>query len=105
MIAQVGTIAANNDKQIGGIIAEAIKKVGRMASSRRGIKTMETTLEVSKACSLTGLPPLLRPPTPSAWNRARGRAHPHYEKKISSMKDLLPLLEQTPRWQAPSDHR
>jgi chaperonin GroEL len=31
---------------------------------------------------------------PSAWRRARGRLHPHHEKKISNMKDLLPVLEQ-----------
>jgi chaperonin GroEL len=39
MIAQVGTISANNDKQIGGIIAEAMKKVGKDGASHcRGIQ-------------------------------------------------------------------
>ena len=47
MIAQVGTISANNDKQIGGIIAEAMKKVGKDGViTVEESKTMETTLEV-----------------------------------------------------------
>src|SRR5437879_4191355 len=46
MIAQVGTISANNDKQIGGIIAEAMKKVGKDGViTVEESKTMETTLE------------------------------------------------------------
>jgi len=47
MIAQVGTISANNDKQIGGIIAEAMKKVGKDGViTVEESRTMETTLEV-----------------------------------------------------------
>src|SRR6266581_1693758 len=47
MIAQVGTISAKNDKQIGGIIAEAMKKVGKDGViTVEESKTMETTLEV-----------------------------------------------------------
>ena len=47
MIAQVGTISANNDRQIGGIIAEAMKKVGKDGViTVEESKTMETTLEV-----------------------------------------------------------
>src|SRR5436190_1169678 len=47
MIAQVGTISANNDKQIGGIIAEAMKKVGKDGViTVEESKTMETQLEV-----------------------------------------------------------
>ena len=47
MIAQVGTISANNDKQIGGIIAEAMEKVGKDGViTVEESKTMETTLEV-----------------------------------------------------------
>src|ERR1035441_1215598 len=47
MIAQVGTISANNDKQIGSIIAEAMKKVGKDGViTVEESKTMETTLEV-----------------------------------------------------------
>jgi len=47
MIAQVGTISANNDRQIGGIIAEAMKKVGKDGViTVEESKTMDTTLEV-----------------------------------------------------------
>ena len=47
MIAQVGTISANNDKQIGSIIADAMKKVGKDGViTVEESKTMETTLEV-----------------------------------------------------------
>src|SRR6202041_134978 len=49
MIAQVGTISANNDKHIGGIIAEAMKKVGKDGViTVEESKTMETTLEVAE---------------------------------------------------------
>src|SRR5258708_13207959 len=47
MIGQVGTISANNDKQVGSIIAEAMKKVGKDGViTVEESKTMETTLEV-----------------------------------------------------------
>jgi len=97
MIAQVGTISANNDRQIGGIIAEAMKKVGKDGViTVEESKTMETTLEVVEGMQFD-----------------RGYLSPYFvtdpermecvlenalilinEKKISSMKDLLPLLEQ-----------
>jgi chaperonin GroEL len=97
MIAQVGTISANNDKQIGGIIAEAMKKVGKDGViTVEESKTMDTTLEVVEGMQFD-----------------RGYLSPYFitdmdrqevilenalilinEKKISSMKDLLPLLEQ-----------
>src|SRR2546428_678745 len=56
MIAQVGTISANNDKQIGGIIAEAMKKVGKDGViTVEESRTMETTLEVLEGiATLTG---------------------------------------------------
>jgi chaperonin GroEL len=97
MIAQVGTISANTDKQVGGIIAEAMKKVGKDGViTVEESKTMETTLEVVEGMQFD-----------------RGYLSPYFvtdpermeclledvhilihEKKISSMKDLLPLLEQ-----------
>jgi len=96
MIAQVGTISANNDKQIGGIIAEAMKKVGKDASSPwKSPAPWKPRWKSSKACSSTAatcLLTLLR--TQSGWNAFWRRAHPHSRKEISSMKDLLPLLEQ-----------
>src|SRR6266700_3629615 len=50
MIAQVGTISANTDKQVGSIIAEAMKKVGKDGViTVEESKTMETTLEVVEA--------------------------------------------------------
>ena len=54
MIAQVGTISANSDSQIGTIIAEAMKKVGKDGViTVEESRTMETQLEWSKACSST----------------------------------------------------
>jgi len=98
MITQVGTISANNDKQVGSIIAEAMKKVGKDGViTVEESKTMETTLEVVEGMQFD-----------------RGYLSPYFvtdpermecvledalilihEKKISSMKDVLPLLEQT----------
>ena len=98
MIAQVGTISANTDKQVGNIIADAMKKVGKDGViTVEESKTMDTTLEVVEGmqfdrgylssyfvtdpermeCVLEDVSILI------------------HEKKISSMKDLLPLLEQT----------
>jgi chaperonin GroEL len=98
MIAQVGTVSANNDRTIGNIIAEAMKKVGKDGViTVEESKTMETLLEVVEGMQFD-----------------RGYLSPYFvtdaermevvlddvrilihEKKISSMKDLLPLLEQT----------
>jgi chaperonin GroEL len=104
MIAQVGTISANTDKQVGSIIAEAMKKVGKDGViTVEESRTMETTLEVVEGMQFD-----------------RGYLSPYFvtdpermeclledvhilihEKKISSMKDLLPLLEQTAKMGKP----
>ncbi|MEW6186333.1 MAG: chaperonin GroEL [Thermodesulfobacteriota bacterium] len=96
-IAQVGTISANNDATIGNIIAEAMEKVGKEGViTVEEAKSMETTLEVVEGMQFD-----------------RGYISPYFvtdpekmvavlsdpyilinEKKISNMKDLLPVLEQ-----------
>jgi chaperonin GroEL len=97
MISQVGAVSANNDKTIGGIIAEAMKKVGKDGViTVEEAKSIETSLEVVEGMQFD-----------------RGYLSPYFvtdpermevelndalillnEKKVSSMKDLLPLLEQ-----------
>jgi chaperonin GroEL len=97
MISQVGSVSANNDKTIGDIIAEAMKKVGKDGViTVEEAKSIETSLEVVEGMQFD-----------------RGYLSPYFvtdpermevsfddcmillnEKKISSMKDLLPLLEQ-----------
>ena len=97
MIAQVGTVSANGDKTIGTIIAQAMEKVGKDGViTVEESKTMDTSLEVVEGMQFD-----------------RGYLSPYFvtdaermeavldnalilinEKKISSMKDLLPILEQ-----------
>jgi chaperonin GroEL len=97
MIAQVGTISANNDKQIGSIIAEAMKKVGKDGViTVEESKTMETTLEVVEGMQFDRgylSPYFVTDPERMECVVEDARILIH-EKKISSMKDLLPLLEQ-----------
>ena len=100
MIAQVGTISANNDKQIGSIIAEAMKKVGKDGViTVEESRTMETTLEVVEGMQFDR--GYLSPYFVTDPERMECNLEDPYilinEKKISSMKDLLPLLEQVAR--------
>ncbi len=96
-IAQVGTISANNDETIGKIIAEAMKKVGKDGViTVEESKTMETQLEVVEGMQFDRgylSPYFVTDPErmEAALENALILIH---EKKISSMKDLLPLLEQ-----------
>ncbi len=103
-IAQVGTISANNDPSIGELIAEAMDKVGKDGViTVEEAKSMATTLEVVEGMQFD-----------------RGYISPYFitdpermecvledafilihEKKISSMKDLLPILEQTAKMGKP----
>jgi chaperonin GroEL len=96
-IAQVGTISANNDETIGKIIAEAMKKVGKDGViTVEESKTLETQLEVVEGMQFDRgyLSPYFVT-DPERMEVAIDNAYILInEKKISSMKDLLPLLEQ-----------
>src|SRR5213080_4763460 len=97
MIAQVGTISANNDSTIGNIIAEAMKKVGKDGViTVEESKTLETQLEVVEGMQFDR--GYLSPYFVTDPERMEAALENAYilinEKKISSMKDLLPLLEQ-----------
>src|SRR3982075_4230688 len=97
MIAQVGTISANNDETIGKIIAEAMNKVGKDGViTVEEAKTLETQLEVVEGMQFDR--GYLSPYFVTDPERMEVSLENAYvlinEKKISSMKDLLPLLEQ-----------
>jgi len=104
MIAQVGTISANTDKQVGSIIAEAMKKVGKDGViTVEESKTMETTLEVVEGMQFDRgyLSPYFVT-DPERMECVLEDVHILiHEKKINSMKDLLPLLEQTAKMSKP----
>ena len=96
-IAHVGTISANNDAEIGGIIAEAMDKVGKdgviTVEENRGI---ETTLEVVEGMQFDRgyLSPYFVTDPERMEAVLENAKILLYEKKITSMKDLLPVLEQ-----------
>ncbi len=97
MIAQVGSISANNDSTIGEIIAEAMNKVGKDGViTVEEAKGIETSLEVVEGMQFDR--GYLSPYFVTDPDRMECSLEDAYillhEKKISSMKDLLPLLEQ-----------
>ncbi|MDD5204212.1 MAG: chaperonin GroEL [Desulfobacterales bacterium] len=103
-IAQVGTVSANNDTTIGDIIAEAMEKVGKEGViTVEEAKVMETTLEIVEGMQFDRgyLSPYF------VTNAEKMEIHLEdplillNEKKISVMKDLVPILEQVARMGKP----
>ncbi len=103
-IAQVGTISANNDETIGNIIAEAMNKVGKEGViTVEEAKAMETTLEVVEGMQFDRgyLSPYF---VTDPEKMVASLEDPYiliHEKKVSNMKDLLPVLEQVAKMGRP----
>ena len=103
-IEQVGTISANNDSTIGKIIAEAMEKVGKDGViTVEEAKSMETTLDIVEGMQFDR--GYLSPYFVTDAERMEVILEDPYilihEKKISNMKDLLPILEQVARMGKP----
>ncbi|HTD59397.1 MAG TPA: chaperonin GroEL [Gemmatimonadaceae bacterium] len=95
-IAQVGTISANNDSEIGDLIAEAMEKVGKdgviTVEEARGLQTELETVEGMQFDRGYLSPYFVTDPEKMEAVLEDGLILIH-DKKISSMKDLLPILE------------
>jgi chaperonin GroEL len=97
-IAQVGTISANNDKTIGDTIAQAMEKVGKEGViTVEEAKSMETTLETVEGMQFDRgyLSPYFVTDPERMEASLENASILIHDKKISNMKDLLPILEQT----------
>jgi chaperonin GroEL len=95
-ISQVGTISANNDDSIGGIIADAMEKVGKDGTiTVEEAKGIETTLDVVEGMQFDRgyLSPYFVTDQESMEAVLENAYLLIHEKKLSSMKDLLPILE------------
>ena len=104
MVAQVGMISANGDQTIGTIIAEAMAKVGKDGViTVEEAKTLETTLEVVEGMQFDRgyLSPYFVTDPDRMEVVLENPVILIHEKKISSMKDLLPVLEQVARMSRP----
>jgi chaperonin GroEL len=100
MIGQVGTISANSDETIGKIIAEAMEKVGKDGViTVEEARSMETSLDVVEGMQFDRgyLSPYFVTDAERMEAVLENPVILIHEKKISSMKDLLPLLEQVAR--------
>ncbi len=97
-IAQVGAISANNDKEIGNLIAEAMEKVGKdgviTVEEAKGIETTLETVDGTQFDRGYLSPYFVTDPEKMQTVLEDGYLLIH-DKKISSMKELLPVLEQT----------
>jgi chaperonin GroEL len=99
-IAQVGTISANNDKTIGNIISEAMEKVGREGViTVEDAKGMETTLDIVEGMQFDRgyISPYFVTDADKMETSFEDAYLLLHEKKLSSMKDMVPLLEQVAR--------
>jgi chaperonin GroEL len=103
-IAQVGTISANNDPNIGDLIAEAMEKVGKDGViTVEEAKSMETSLDIVEGMQFDR--GYLSPYFVTNPERMEASLEDAYlllhEKKISNMRDLLPVLEQIAKMSKP----
>ena len=103
-IAQVGTISANNDPMVGDLISEAMEKVGKEGViTVEEAKSMETTLDIVEGMQFDR--GYLSPYFVTSPEKMEAVLEDAYillhEKKISGMKDLLPLLEQVAKQRKP----